>query len=666
MLVSLFLMLLLFITVILPKRILMKCVFTFIAISLISLYSFSQNKVLFIGIDGCRGDALLQADTPNLQGLMDNGTWSIDGLNIPPTWSGTGWSSMLTGVWPAKHNVTNNSFTDPNFVDYPHFFNHIENSNSALQTESIVHWGPINSEILDLTDYEEIVGTDEEVKNSGIDRLQNHNPDILFLHFDDVDHTGHNNGFSPDVLPYIESIETVDQQIGEVLTALANRPTYSSENWLILVSTDHGGNLSGHGGYSLEEQTVFLIVSGGSAPSGVQVSAVTSEYNWDDFHLFDENNYGVANNASQGDFGTDDFSIEFWVKTSGWVGDPAIISNKDWAGGANEGYVFAGNTNGSTWKVNIGDGGDRIDLEGGAINDNEWHHLALTCDRDGNASLFQDGRLISQALMIDVGSVNSGLDFCLGQDGTQSYPDSWNGAIADVRIWDAVISHENIASYSCQHLTNTHPEYASLRNHWRIDEGAGNILMGELDSENFMLNGTSNWSASSETFFCEDFSNTPRVIDLVPTAIKHLGLDILPSWELDGECFGSLPLACSVNNFSLGIQTGCEAFTGEYLQQIYLDYENPDGYNSIDINGIQYSISEEQDEFLIANLLADAGEVDLTVRFIEDENCEAIFLSAFTAPNPCGTGCAGDFNNDGAVNVSDLGGFLSAFGTLCE
>ena len=31
----------------------------------------------------------------------------------------------------------------------------------------------------------------------------------------------------------------------------------------------------------------------------------------------------------------------------------------------------------------------------------------------------------------------------------------------------------------------------------------------------------------------------------------------------------------------------------------------------------------------------------------------------------CGS-CPGDFNDDGSVNVSDLGGFLGAFGSICE
>jgi predicted AlkP superfamily pyrophosphatase or phosphodiesterase len=34
------------------------------------------------------------------------------------------------------------------------------------------------------------------VKNAAVNALQNDNPDILFVDFDDVDHAGHSYGFS--------------------------------------------------------------------------------------------------------------------------------------------------------------------------------------------------------------------------------------------------------------------------------------------------------------------------------------------------------------------------------------------------------------------------------------------------------------------------------------
>ena len=36
-----------------------------------------------------------------------------------PTVSGPGWSTILTGVWANRHNVTDNNFTSPNYTSNP-------------------------------------------------------------------------------------------------------------------------------------------------------------------------------------------------------------------------------------------------------------------------------------------------------------------------------------------------------------------------------------------------------------------------------------------------------------------------------------------------------------------------------------------------------------------
>lgn len=84
------------------------------------------KKVLIIGIDGCLPEAIKVAKTPSLDKLMDNGTFSLDALNIKTTMSGPAWSSIFTGVWEEKHGVTNNSFEGSNFSAYPHFFKYIK------------------------------------------------------------------------------------------------------------------------------------------------------------------------------------------------------------------------------------------------------------------------------------------------------------------------------------------------------------------------------------------------------------------------------------------------------------------------------------------------------------------------------------------------------------
>ena len=65
------------------------------------LAAFSQNakKVLIIGVDGCRPDAMEVAATPNIDNLISNGLFRPDALNDDITYSGPGWSSILCGVW---------------------------------------------------------------------------------------------------------------------------------------------------------------------------------------------------------------------------------------------------------------------------------------------------------------------------------------------------------------------------------------------------------------------------------------------------------------------------------------------------------------------------------------------------------------------------------------
>jgi hypothetical protein len=54
-----------------------------------------RRKVLVIGIDGTRSDALQQANTPNLDSLAINGFHSYDSWQIDITVSGPSWSSIM-------------------------------------------------------------------------------------------------------------------------------------------------------------------------------------------------------------------------------------------------------------------------------------------------------------------------------------------------------------------------------------------------------------------------------------------------------------------------------------------------------------------------------------------------------------------------------------------
>ena len=53
--------------------------------------------------------------------------------------------------------------------------------------------------------------------------------------------------------------------VGRLVAAIQARPTYADEDWLILISTDHGRtDEGGHGGDSDEERIIFFLAHGRS------------------------------------------------------------------------------------------------------------------------------------------------------------------------------------------------------------------------------------------------------------------------------------------------------------------------------------------------------------------------------------------------------------------
>ena len=233
----------------------------------ISLLSGQNKKLLFIGIDGCRPDALTQAQTPNIDGLINGGIYINDALcsiNGQPTVSGPGWSTMITGVWFDKHGVSDNSFSGSNFDEYPPFNVLMEESGQEYHTASFIMWTPIHTQIFGSTmDYNELHSTyDGSVAQGAADYMSTPNLDVLFLDFDDVDIAGHSYGYSPEANQYINAIENVDEYIGWVIDAMENRPTFQNEDWLVMITSDHGGIDYSHGGQTIEERQIPIILSG--------------------------------------------------------------------------------------------------------------------------------------------------------------------------------------------------------------------------------------------------------------------------------------------------------------------------------------------------------------------------------------------------------------------
>ncbi|HWL09429.1 MAG TPA: alkaline phosphatase family protein [Planctomicrobium sp.] len=134
----------------------------------------AQGRVLIIGIDGTRPDAIAKGKTPNLDRLISEGAFTDsaqilgDRYDKNNTISGPGWSSILTGVWADKHGVHDNTFKGRNYELFPHFFKHLKQVRPDAVAVSLVSWGPIHEFILSEGDIAEYIPL-PVVKNQVVD-----------------------------------------------------------------------------------------------------------------------------------------------------------------------------------------------------------------------------------------------------------------------------------------------------------------------------------------------------------------------------------------------------------------------------------------------------------------------------------------------------------------
>ncbi len=224
-----------------------------------------QKKVLIIGVDGTRLDALAVARTPNLNALKTGGCFSDRALTHPVTHSAACWSSFFTGVWGDKHGVNDsgNSFAGNQFASYPNFMRRLELVNSNWNTVAFTRWADVRN-VLGGVDIVTNYSSDAALTTATCRLLTNGNPDVFFTILLDVDSEGHNSGWGASVTNYVLAIETADGRIGQMMNALTNRATYAQEDWLVIVLSDHGMHDS-----TLENSRMtFHLVWGGAAARG--------------------------------------------------------------------------------------------------------------------------------------------------------------------------------------------------------------------------------------------------------------------------------------------------------------------------------------------------------------------------------------------------------------
>jgi predicted AlkP superfamily pyrophosphatase or phosphodiesterase len=115
----------------------------------------------------------------------------------------------------------------------------------------------------DIDTFSLVLQGDDAVANEAVVQLTAA-PDLLFVHFPDVDLTGHVSGWMS--AAYLARVAAVDRAIGRVLLAMPTGTT-------VILTSDHGGSGLGHGTTALEHVTIPWVIAGPGIRQGLTLTA---------------------------------------------------------------------------------------------------------------------------------------------------------------------------------------------------------------------------------------------------------------------------------------------------------------------------------------------------------------------------------------------------------
>lgn len=242
---------------------------------------FTYKHVIILGIDGA-GAGFKFADTPCMDRIFANGATTYSCLTSIPTISAECWGSLLIGVTPEVHMLTNdivgtngyynsavrNDGLDaskivrrPKEAELPTILKLARNAMPDATLSAFSNWTPINDGIIE----QDIgvhfdCGGDQALTDKVEKEMVEEKPTLFFVQYDSVDGVGHTTGYNNET--YYEKISEIDKYMGQVYAGIEKAGM--ADDTLFIVTADHGGIDRFHGGTSDYEKYVFFGAAGKS------------------------------------------------------------------------------------------------------------------------------------------------------------------------------------------------------------------------------------------------------------------------------------------------------------------------------------------------------------------------------------------------------------------
>ncbi len=248
------------------------------------------KKAVYIIVDGIPADQIERLQPPAIFEIAREGGYSraytggeIGKYTETPTISAIGYTNLLTATWYNKHNVGGNDNLKPNY-NYWTIFRIAKEQKKDYKTGLFSSWTDNRTVLigegkpetnhlkidyvrdgyeLDTLQFPlkeldlRIFDIDEKVSMEAAQCIRENAPDMSWVYLwytDDAGHIKGNGAFFDDY------VMKTDNQVKRIWEAVKYREAHFDEEWMIVVTTDHGReeNGHGHGAQSERERTIWI------------------------------------------------------------------------------------------------------------------------------------------------------------------------------------------------------------------------------------------------------------------------------------------------------------------------------------------------------------------------------------------------------------------------
>ena len=517
-----------------------------------------RRKVLLIVVDGAAGPEVQKIAPPTLMGLTEHAKYSWGAFGDARSADGPSWINILTGKAAAVAEISDSTLAPT--VDeedehdeipvFSNFFQRLQISGYLPQTVAITPWNTLAERGLKFSGRTIIPVNDQAVKDSAVSTLANEKLGVMLVNFNGVNLAGRASAFSADQQTYKEAVLKVDGYIKDILEAVKKRPDYAHEDWLTIITSNHGGTGNSYGGASFPERKVLSVYNNLSFKGQeLQLPAIRNTF------VFTGNaSAGTrrailpAAQASAYEIGASGemtimAKVMMLTKPSGGSNHVTLSYKANHAYSGVRGWTFQHAATGA-YRYVIGDGG--LIYIGGSSTETSspvgiWDVVALKIYMEGSkrfAVMYTNGK---RGTPVEITGRNiNGTAYDLGLGTISTSQTTANFVLQDVGIWNKALPDDFIQNYGCMNgIPQTDVNNSNLIGYWPCDEGDGTVIKNASSlavGKDAVLGAMPAWSIRS-SLICGDAGNTAMIVnsDIAPNLFYWLNLTPLASWGFESK-----------------------------------------------------------------------------------------------------------------------------------